>query len=85
MKRTHEIIIIALWCIAIVTTMMITSDTGAFRYLGPVFLFCMIGSIFTVRDAKRKKHLKSLLQLHKNDVMYLLIFAVPFVFSFMFS
>lgn len=54
MKRTHEIVIIALWAIAILTTMLITSDTGAFRYLGPVFLFCMIGSIFTVRNAKKK-------------------------------
>lgn len=54
MNRIHEITIIALWCIAIFTTVIITSDTGAFRYLGPVFLFCMIGSIFTIRDAKKK-------------------------------
>lgn len=54
MKRIHEIIIIALWCIAIFTTLIITGDTNAFRYLAPVFLFCMIGSIFTIRDAKKK-------------------------------
>ncbi|MBI3579328.1 MAG: hypothetical protein HY276_02900 [Ignavibacteriales bacterium] len=54
MEKIHEIVIIALWCIAMVTTLMITGDTNAFRYLAPVFLFCMIGSIITIRDAKKK-------------------------------
>ena len=54
MNRIHEITIITLWLIAMGTTMILTSDTGTFRYLGPVFLFCMIGSIFTVRNAKKK-------------------------------
>lgn len=38
-----------LWLIALAATFIITRETGLFKYLGPVHLICMSGSIFTLR------------------------------------
>lgn len=43
-----------LWLIALVTTMLLTRDTGSFTFLGPVFAICMIGSVVTVKRSRGK-------------------------------
>jgi hypothetical protein len=44
---------IALWLIAIVSTLLIVKDTAAFSYLGPVYFICLVGSILMMRSATR--------------------------------
>ena len=50
-----EWIVAALWLVAIVSTMLLTTDTGAFTRLGPVLAICMIGSVVTVKRARGKR------------------------------
>ncbi len=49
----HVAVVLVLWLIAIATTLL---EVGAapFTHLGPVFFFCMLGSIVTVRRAAGK-------------------------------
>ena len=47
------IIIVLLWLIAIIATMLLVADTGAFTFLAPVYAICMIGSVVTVRKLER--------------------------------
>lgn len=49
----YELTVLALWLIAILATLFLTRDTNLFGLLGPLFLFCMIGSILTVRAAQK--------------------------------
>jgi len=51
----HEFITLALWLISILATLFLLRDTGLFTYLAPVYLICMVGSIITVRNARRGK------------------------------
>ena len=44
-----ELIVLALWLIAIVTSVLVVTDSSDFTYLGPVFAICMIGSVVAVR------------------------------------
>ncbi len=50
----HIVVVVILWCIAIVTTLLLVEKTGVFTYLGPVYFICMLGSIITVRRALAK-------------------------------
>ena len=43
--------VVALWAIAIATTVVLVPDRGVFTTLGPVYAICMIGSVVTVRKA----------------------------------
>lgn len=52
----YELTTIALWMIAIVTTLILTRNNGLFTYLGPVFFICLVGSILTVRAAYRGRY-----------------------------
>lgn len=52
MKKNPEFSILALWLIAIATTLYLTRDTGLFTYLAPLYFVCTVGSIVTVRSAK---------------------------------
>lgn len=45
----YELATLALWLIAIATTLVVVRDTGLFTYLGPVLFVCMMGSIVVVR------------------------------------
>ena len=49
----YEITITGLWLIAILATLLLTRESHLFTQLGPVFLICMIGSILTVRAARK--------------------------------
>ena len=48
----YEAVTLLLWLIAILTTLLVTRDTGLFSLLGPVFAFCMIGCVLVVRKAR---------------------------------
>jgi len=48
-----ELTVLGLWAIAIAATVLLVGDTGKFTYLGPVYAICAIGSVFTVRRARR--------------------------------
>jgi hypothetical protein len=54
MRLIPELVVAVLWGIAAVTTAIVTSDTGNFGYLGPVFAICAIGSVLTVRWSRGK-------------------------------
>jgi hypothetical protein len=54
MKNLPIVVIVALWAIAIVSTLAVVKDTGAFTFLGPVYFVCMLGSVVTVRNAMGK-------------------------------
>ena len=45
----YELATLALWLIAIATTLVVVRDTGMFTYLGPVLFVCMVGSTVVVR------------------------------------
>jgi len=45
----YELATLALWLIAITTTLVVVRDTGLFTYLSPVLFICMVGSILAVR------------------------------------
>lgn len=51
----HELAVLALWLIAIVTTMLLVHDPSTFSRLAPVFAVCTIGSVVTVRRAKARR------------------------------
>ncbi|MFQ5340928.1 MAG: hypothetical protein ACE5F6_05220 [Anaerolineae bacterium] len=45
----YELATLALWLIAVTTTLVVVRGTGLFTYLGPVLFICMVGSILVVR------------------------------------
>lgn len=49
MKLIAELVTVVLWGIAALATATVTSDTGQFTYLAPLFAVCAIGSVLTVR------------------------------------
>jgi len=51
----HEMAILVLWLVAVVPTLLLLRDTGLFTYLGPLYFICMVGSIYIVRHARRRK------------------------------
>ena len=51
----HEMGILVLWLLAVVPTLLLLRDTGLFTYLGPLYFLCMLGSIYIVRHAKKRK------------------------------
>jgi hypothetical protein len=50
----YELGIIGLWAIAIVATIILTSESKVFTYLGPVYLICMVGSIIILRALRKE-------------------------------
>ena len=54
MKKRPELVILALWCIAIVATLLVVKEKREFTILAPVYAICMIGSVLTVRNRDRK-------------------------------
>jgi hypothetical protein len=48
----HIAAVVALWALAILSTVAIVPDRGVFTYLGPVYAICMIGSVAVVRRAQ---------------------------------
>jgi predicted enzyme related to lactoylglutathione lyase len=54
-KRFHELAVLALWAIALAATIVIVGDSARLTYLGPLFAICMIGSVMTVRSARRSR------------------------------
>ncbi len=49
----HELAILLLWAISIFATAWWVSETGVFSRLAPVYAVCLIGSVLTVRNAKK--------------------------------
>ncbi len=47
-----ELANLALWLIAILTTLYFTGYTGIFTYLGPLYFICAAGSTIIVRKAR---------------------------------
>jgi hypothetical protein len=54
-KPKPEIATLALWAIAILTTLLVVKDTRMFTVLGPVYFVCMAGSIAVIRSARAIK------------------------------
>ena len=50
----HELAVLFLWLIAFSTTFFLTREPQVLTHLGPVFAVCMIGSVLTVRAARRR-------------------------------
>jgi hypothetical protein len=50
----HEMAIVVMWLIAVVPTLLMLRESGIFTYLGPLYFLCMVGSIYIVRNAKKK-------------------------------
>ena len=44
-----EFIVLILWLIAVTTAVLVIDNAADFKYLGPVFAVCMIGSVVAVR------------------------------------
>lgn len=55
MKSLSVFFNLALWLIAIFTTLFMIRDTGLFTYLGPLYFICMLGSTIVVRNAKNNR------------------------------
>ena len=55
-KLIPELVVAVLWGIAAVATAVVTSGSGEFTYLGPVFAVCAIGSVMTVRWSRVGMH-----------------------------
>lgn len=51
----HELATLALWLAAAAATFYFVQGSSAFRYLGPLYFVCMVGSIYILRAAKRKR------------------------------
>lgn len=49
-----ELVVLTLWLVAIVTSVLVVSNSSDFRYLGPVFAVCAIGSVVAVRRDRTK-------------------------------
>jgi hypothetical protein len=54
MYKRPEFAVLALWLIAIVSTLVVVRDERSFTVLGPVYFVCMVGSIVAARRAGRK-------------------------------
>lgn len=50
----YELATLLLWLLAVVPTLLLVRQTGAFTYLGPLYFLCMIGSMYLVHSAKKK-------------------------------
>src|SRR5215510_1339500 len=53
MKMRYEIAVLFLWVIAIGATVLLVREPGTFGHLSPVYAICMIGSVVSVRRARR--------------------------------
>ncbi len=51
----YEMATLALWLLAVVPTLLLVHQSGVFTYLGPLYFLCMVGSIYIVRNAKKKE------------------------------
>lgn len=51
----YELIMLALWLIAIIPTLLLVHETGLFSILGPLYFLCMVGSVYLIRNAKKKE------------------------------
>jgi hypothetical protein len=51
----HELVLLALWLAAVVPTLLLVQQSGVFTYLGPLYFFCIVGSLYVVRWARRDK------------------------------
>ena len=51
MKSMPVFVVLVLWMIAILATLLIVKDSGAFTFLGPIQFICMLGCVVTVRNA----------------------------------
>ena len=49
-----ELAVLGLWLLAVVPTLLLVHDSGVFTYLGPLYFICMIGSVYIVRNLKKK-------------------------------
>ncbi len=50
----YELATLGLWLLAVIPTLLLVHETGLFTYLGPLYFICMVGSLYIVRNAKRK-------------------------------
>lgn len=50
----HELAVLGLWLLAVVPTLILMKQNDMFTYLGPLYFFCMVGSVYIVRSAKKK-------------------------------
>jgi hypothetical protein len=48
----YDLIIVALWAIAIAATFLIVHETRLITFLGPLYAICMIGSVIAMRAAR---------------------------------
>ncbi|MFQ5602307.1 MAG: hypothetical protein ACE5HS_03460 [bacterium] len=53
MKQNAVIVNLLLWIIAILATLFIVEESGLFKYLGPLYFICMMGSTMVVAKTKK--------------------------------
>ncbi|MFQ5719528.1 MAG: hypothetical protein ACE5IK_08245 [Acidobacteriota bacterium] len=51
--RRAGLVIAVLWLIAIAATVAVAARSGRATFLGPVYAICLIGSVLTMRWARR--------------------------------
>ncbi len=51
----YELAVLGLWLLAVMPTFFLVQQTGLFTYLGPLYFLCMVGSVYIVRSAKKKR------------------------------
>lgn len=51
----HELATIVLWLLALTPTLLLMRNTGYLTFLGPLYFLCIVGSLFILRNAKRKE------------------------------
>jgi hypothetical protein len=49
----YDLTMVALWAIAITATFLIVEEPRVVTFLGPVYAVCMIGSVITIRSARK--------------------------------
>jgi len=48
-----EVVIVILWVAAAAATALAVEGTGAFLYLAPVYLFCLVASVLVVKKVRQ--------------------------------
>ncbi len=51
----HEMTVLGLWLLAVIPTLLLVHESGVFTFLGPLYFLCIVGSVYVVRNAKKKE------------------------------
>jgi hypothetical protein len=47
--------VLGLWLLAVIPTLLLVHESGVFTFLGPLYFLCIVGSVYVVRNAKKKE------------------------------